>query len=764
MIMRKIKTNKGFSLVEALFVVAIIVVLGTVIIMSIVDHMRSMEKTENDGYAKTIFVAAQNHLTMTEHEGFLGRTKFGSVDENNPGVYFYRVDNHGNKFGDNDEVLDLILPLGSVDETIRAGSYIVRYQKSSAKVLDVFYWKTEGRYAYDYVDRDYYNLLEIVDPERGDPDKLRNYDGAVIGHYGGAQIEDEPGREIDPPQIQVINDETLTVLVSKTIQSTDEKINVAIHGESSGVLKQLTLYNEGDDHWDGSNYRILLDSVTDSEKNYHFATINSDFNWKGEGDLIPGENIEIYAVAYNGAQYTNVAFSSTQVTNSLFADGNTAADGDLPDSITISSIRHLENLDPRISDYRATADAEIHAVQTVNLDWTEFAEAIDDHPGTVKVFDKNGNSSTPNYDGTEITGGYEPVSPSYKLDYDGKNHTISNVVINVPGMAAGLFGSPTGELNVTNLRLQDFRVSGTEAGTLAASVIGGEIRNVLACQSKEATVDASVSASGSYAGGLIGKTDGSYVEACAAAVRVECVAGDAGGLIGVTKNNGRIIGCYSAGYTEGGDYYEPTAEGTSTPIYSVRAGGNAGGLVGDCSTKIYYCYSTCSVIGNVAGGLVGVASKSIEDSYCTGLVGVTGDTPTKGAFIGQMRVDTAGPSAGHENYYFSIINYGSASAVGKVGEGADASGIIAFDQSTTTYRSFVSVDTESSKQRTPANPYDDTLVAYYQGGFNLKTVKQLGYENLNYEGSYDALETKDFVDAHYGDWPAPEILIVNVPN
>ena len=78
--MRKIRSNKGFSLVEALFVVAIIVVLGTVIIMSIVDHMRSLEKTENDGYAKTIFIAAQNHLTMADHEGFLGRTKFGNED------------------------------------------------------------------------------------------------------------------------------------------------------------------------------------------------------------------------------------------------------------------------------------------------------------------------------------------------------------------------------------------------------------------------------------------------------------------------------------------------------------------------------------------------------------------------------------------------------------------------------------------------------------------------------------------------------------
>ena len=74
--MGKMRKNKGFTLVEALFVVAILVVLGSVIIMAIVNHMRSMEKTENDGYAKTLFIAAQNNLTMAEHEGYLGRTNF----------------------------------------------------------------------------------------------------------------------------------------------------------------------------------------------------------------------------------------------------------------------------------------------------------------------------------------------------------------------------------------------------------------------------------------------------------------------------------------------------------------------------------------------------------------------------------------------------------------------------------------------------------------------------------------------------------------
>ena len=39
-----------------------------------------------------------------------------------------------------ESVLDLMLPFGAIDETVRAGGrYIIRYQPSSGRVLDVFY-------------------------------------------------------------------------------------------------------------------------------------------------------------------------------------------------------------------------------------------------------------------------------------------------------------------------------------------------------------------------------------------------------------------------------------------------------------------------------------------------------------------------------------------------------------------------------------------------------------------------------------------------
>ena len=737
-------------MVEALFVVAIIVVLGSVIIMAIVDHMRSMEKTENDGYAKTIFVAAQNNLTMAEHEGYLGRTDFGYSDKTTAGVFYFVVDDEASRFDKEKSILDLILPFGSLDDSVRSGCYIVRYQKSSGKVLDVFYWKATGRYGFDYQENDIYELLNAV---KADSDKLRNYHGAVIGYYGGADAEKEPGKKIDAPQIRVFNEERLYVQVTRTISGPNEKINLVIRGETSGKIRQLKLQAEDDGHLDPTKkwYEIVLDDVADVNSNYHFSKINSDPDWNGSGELIPGENITIYAVAYNNADYTNVAYSSEQKTNSLFAEGSAPAEGGkVPETVTITNIRHLENLDPTISGFAAEGTS-VKAVQGSDMSWTDFAKAINPHsPETVMVFDLSNHSSNK-------TGGFEPLNPNYQLSYDGRNHTISDVVVYSETSPAGLFGCPTSELRISNLRLQDFSITGTSAaGALAASMIGGSVRNVLVCQSADATEDSHITASTGNAGGLIGSFTETSLEACAAAVYVTSENGDAGGLVGKAAG-GSIKGCYSAGYTEGGDYYKPSdaQPNASEAIYSVTAAKNAGGLVADSTAKIEYCYSTCSVSGSVAGGFVGNGSKQpIKHSYCTGLVR---GTEYNGAFAGQLANLN---QAYEDNHFFSIINYGM-NWVGHVGLDGSYNGIHPFDMDIGDYRDFVSTGAEGN-ERLPASPYDDTLVAYYQGLFNLRTVKQLGYSPDVESGSEEPMTA--FVDTHYGDWPAPEILVVNIPN
>ncbi|MCR5041025.1 MAG: prepilin-type N-terminal cleavage/methylation domain-containing protein, partial [Clostridia bacterium] len=80
--MQKYSGKKGFTLAETLIVVAIIIILLAVAFVQILSYMRSLTKLQYDIYAKEIFIAAQNHLSMAESQGYLGRagTDFGTAE------------------------------------------------------------------------------------------------------------------------------------------------------------------------------------------------------------------------------------------------------------------------------------------------------------------------------------------------------------------------------------------------------------------------------------------------------------------------------------------------------------------------------------------------------------------------------------------------------------------------------------------------------------------------------------------------------------
>ena len=125
--MNRTKRNKGFTLAETLIVVAIITILSGVSFIAVQNHMRSLAQLERDGIAKEIFVAAQNHLTMAEHEGYLGLDNYGALENEDAGTYYFV--GSGSAF-DGSSLLKVMLPFGAVDETVRlGGSYIIRYQR-----------------------------------------------------------------------------------------------------------------------------------------------------------------------------------------------------------------------------------------------------------------------------------------------------------------------------------------------------------------------------------------------------------------------------------------------------------------------------------------------------------------------------------------------------------------------------------------------------------------------------------------------------------
>jgi len=568
-------------------------------------------------------------------------------------------------------------------------------------------------------------------------------------------------------------------------------------------------------------FTVVLDDITTS--GLHFSellTKTPDGTLDNGKVFVPGENITIQAVAYSNTVLASIAYSGEWKTNSLFGEVTEDTSGAKPvaDQVRISNIRHLENLNDNLSRavYNNTYyNSTISAVQTADLDWAVFRTEINNIKETgagtpISVFDKN-SGATKNDCFLPVT-----VSDEYKLVYDGQyeveiaqtaadgtpaapkkikeNHSIKGIVVDNTGEASGTATFASGgvfgalkEAGISNLALIDTSVTlaSGNAGALAGTLTDATVTNVVAYNTPDfetelAKTDAtktavSTKASGA-AGGLIGSATNCTIQKSAASLIVKSEGGNAGGLIGTTAD-GSVIGCYAGGHAI--DKKNGTGAGAEiigvtydTTNYNVTASGVAGGLIGDAgSTEISYSYSTCSATGATVGGLIGTGSGQIQHSYCTGLVKSTAATPVEGAFAGTY---TGTPT---DNHYFDIINErdekddfgnltGGYTYLYPVSGEETVPGVAAIDDTASTFNDFCGASTEWK----PATPYKEQtrLESYYGGKYNLKTVAQLDdgpVKKVNVV-EVDTLiggvtTPADFVATHQGDWPAPEIFVVN---
>ncbi len=782
------------TLAEMLVVIAIIGILSGVAFVAVYNHQRSLGQLERDGIAKEIFVAAQNHLTIAYGEGYLGITDFGledtyskDKDKNDIKDDWYFIVN-GNI--DENSVLGQMLPFGSIDETVRAGgSYIIRYQKNTGLVLDVFYCTRHGspsQYNHDLSINDYHNIIGLKDTdETNHKDDRRNWETHILGWYGGTNAATLASTSLTLPKITVHNKEMLYVEVSNPNKGNSYALlRLIITGSDSKAKKYYELKSSGADsrvkhNSSGTSFYVILDAVT-GEGNVtgmNFGNIEANTTEK----FIPGEDITIQAVAYSKSALTKIAYSSKSTVNSLFGSINSTKD-----TAYISNIRHLENLDKDISHLDQndgtgpTDKIKIsHAEQTDSFSWINFQKEIRKlETGILQDTDtasEDGYESVAvySYEATKsptTTGYYKPIQPNYTLTYDGKSRSISDVAVNTSGNA-GLFGAVSASTvsSISNLELIDFSITGTgsnsSAGALAGTLNGCTVTNVLARNSAGTSTKAITAKT---AGGLVGTTDsGTTVQYSASSVIVKGNAGIsfpgnptvAGGLIG--NAGGTITYCYSGGHTSKGSYAEWVKNNTHPCDVT---GSTAGGLTGTFSgSKIENSYSTCSVSGTTAGGFAGSAAGTITNCYSTGLVTslTASTTSTKFAFVATGTPNLSG------NYYYRIINeVPSTKDNAQEGETEPMLPVNGYELNTANMAKIKPIDLNAESYNTftgkwdswnPARAFDPALVQYYGGSYPLKTVDELnaalptGYSNWN----------QLFTVTHYGDWPSPEVFFIN---
>ncbi|MBR4545552.1 MAG: type II secretion system protein [Oscillibacter sp.] len=817
--MKTRRNTGGFTLLELMLAVAVIGILSAVVAVNVVHYQRTLTQVELDGIAREIFVAAQNHLTMAESQGFMGIDPKSDSDwgktyqkgtPTEPAIYYYVVKPDTNTDRDSLNMLNLMLPFASVDETVRTvdGSYVIRYQKDPALVLDVFYAVAEETAEGDVKNRKFahtFTLDEATPPKEDEGrniyDTLWGYSGsaqkgargqylgtAVIGWYGvdpewfsvqsGGEIPTpvSKGAPLSPPTVKVVNAEQLYVEVTnpnyvdgenpKTLEwYGNARLRLEITGQQSGNSLPIELITKAgftsekdyiipDDQFYPKTYRVILDDVTQDGTRFHKII--------ADAGLFPGEDIIIRAVSYNNTELTNIATSANAETNSLFASVN----GSTAD---IANFRHLENLDSAVSHINFDPD-NVHitqANQTSDMDWDKFMS------GNVSVY--YGNTHTQPGEYFPVTNGGKikddgTIEYDKQITYNGNGHTISNVKINVSGNA-GLFATLGHSSTVTDLELVNFDVksSGGNAGALAGVLEilqdNSKVQGVLVhhdtpdispnLPDEKKTVQGK-SSTGGLIGEIVlgaipaGETPGvCTIEQSAAAVYVTSSNGDAGGLIGTVSGgaSARVMDSYAGGHVITKKDAEDKAIGVEYDKgnNNVTAKENAGGLIGSSAGSL--TVKNCYATTSVDGGKTagGLIGKATDGTIQNCYV--TGYiTGESSSYKGAFagRVSKSTKFPNDDNRYLSIINAGLPN-VGFCEDGSPAN-VKAFDTLLTDYVPYAPCTSG-------AVPYDPTLTQYYGGKYLFQTISQ-----LNKSGTY----TAEWMTKHYGDWPMPEKQVINV--
>lgn len=811
----KLNSKKGFTLAELLTVAGIAAILAAIGIIALLRYSNSLKLTQMDNSAKEIFIAAQNHLSRAETDGSLDdlirdsetdSTLLGAKMETRPADmsesewknegdnYYYVIYDPDEKSELDSGILADMLPYGAIDDDIRqSGYYIIEYNIKTANIYGVFYndgskfTKADENTSGSYLNSTS-NRVRPKDNSTSAKDEAKenrlDYSSAksgsfVLGYYGGAMV-DLFGKDITAPALKIDNGSKLKVTITDTNYYDEAKkddetkqlktgMTLKVTGVDSKNTKTLVLALANtadgadpvkadtaqtfwsvkkiitDDNKPALQYIVYLDDITSAEG--HFSDICDN--------LIPGENIVLTAECSSGIVLTNVTSSKKGYTNSLYDDVKTDRDasGNYKGTATaeVSNIRHLENLDPLISQIpqkplTSPSNGEhtnsnpyviTDVLQTANIDFDTFSNDVKGSDGTFSIY-KNGAAATTSL----ISDGFYGIYNYNLASYDGNGKSISDLTANNTatsetqkwGMNCGLFRFIAEDIEIKDLTIRDSNITSYKnASSLAAEINVDGVHEPANVTIKNVLIDGGKlkgTISTGNTGGLIGyvkATNLLTVTGCASTAYCTSEQGDTGGLIAEIGSRSTITNCYSGGHTSSGKY--STDSYNITGAFSVANSNNpypsAGGFLGKTGSAanitIDNCYSTCSVKGYYAGGFIGSDryngfNRRYLNCYSTGLVSGT----YAGCFGGNITNATLSG-----DYYLDGINSDTTGGI-KVASGNSGS------VSAVTYSDPAIADDSSGRE---TYPFDSTL-----GSYPFRMVNRTGAISLASTG------------VHYGDW------------
>lgn len=441
------KNRHGFTLVEMLVVVAVLVILLAVSAVGVVRYLRQIRITELDNAAREIYLAAQNRAILLqgsqrleglvvqagnriEHVDVIPGAEASEEGTTQITVYYRHSQ---------DAAMEDLLPRETIEPSLWEGDFYIVYEPESASVVDVFFSRETLPVGGDF--EDFYQQWRAAPrTERMDQDPM-------IGYFGGQSAESGTSISLRTPVINIYNENTLwaevTYWVPNTMALTGEEKNVHLnvtltYQDVPVTLEPEQAENGGAVEDEGIVYRSYtyawtLDSLEDGAQ---FRDLFENADNANTDDMTFGGDFELTAeVSYEGGSLVVNGARKTASDNSLFARGSGK------ETAYIACLRHLQNLDAAFSGAAGKTAAE----QTADIPAVE---------GYV----------------------FRPIDNNQLRSYDGGRYAIRDLEIGTDHENAGLFGAFEGTEGVrntltgirlvnTSVRQENAEASGALAGT-----------------------------------------------------------------------------------------------------------------------------------------------------------------------------------------------------------------------------------------------------------------------------------------------------------
>ena len=568
--------NSGFTLVELLAVVAILLLVGLIAVFSLNKLRRTLRQHELDAKAQIIYVAAQNRLAELRAAGqealcINGFDNSGSIvhkmeydsrhmDESakDTDFYYLLVNDTSDK---SQTAATALLPSSAVDQELWNGYWCIEFAPETGSIYAVFYSETTLP-DHDDLNTSYRNFNY----------RLKT---ASVGYYGGDIAQTQDISKFNP-SITIENAEKLIVtFYCNNPVSEKMTFKIDISDKAGGTYtRTITNFAQLDKY--NYKYQWILDSLA-AEKGIGDAGA-ARFAAQTNYQVSCGTPITV-TLTVSSANPSVDTVSTSRTTNGLFDDRADLSYGE--NTALVSCGRHLANSD-------SSSGVSSTITSAVQISDISFSDDPADPSDWYSLYTAKGvnfkpisNNRITSYVGSTSIGGIDT------------RHAINGLAVS-SNSPAGLFSNFSGK--ISNVTLVNANISSTSA---AGALVGRATGSLKLANCRVYLADSDLS---------------SMKAASADKIPSRVTGTHAGGLVGVYENS-------STGNAQAnGTLIIENSFAATTITGNIAAGGLVGHAAGAVSVSQSYadCYLTAPVTGGLVGTTTGSGGLTLSDSYAAG--------------------------------------------------------------------------------------------------------------------------------------------------